>query len=144
MAEAAATRNAPSVANLPPLRYLGSIHEGIPCRNLDAMVKFYIEVLGLKLLPRPNLPGPGAWLGDEDNTVQFHLILSNKDYIPGPEAKMSPTGRHTAWMVRSLDDFRARMDQLGVPYHTLGGVIASDQLFVVDPEGYTWEFQEPK
>jgi glyoxylase I family protein len=138
------TASATTTATVPALRYLGAIHEGIPVKNLEASVKFYTEVLGLKLLPRPNLPGPGAWLGDEDNTVQFHLIVTQKDYIPGPEAKMSPTGRHTAWMVRSLDDFRARMERLGVPYHTLKGVIASDQLFVVDPEGHTWEFQEPK
>ena len=129
---------------LPPLRYLGAIHEGIPVRNLDAALKFYTEVLGLKLLPRPKLPGPGAWLGDEDNTVQFHLIVTDKDYIPGSDARMSPTGRHTAWMVRSLDDFRARMRKLGVEYQTLGGIINSDQLFVKDPEGHTWEFQEPK
>ena len=130
--------------NLPSLKFLGPIHEGIPVRKLDEAVRFYTEVLGLKLLPRPNLPGPGAWLGDEDNTVQFHLIVTDRDHIPGADARMSPTGRHTAWMVSSLADFRARMEQLGVEYQTLGGVIASDQLFVKDPEGHTWEFQEPK
>ena len=129
---------------IPPLRYLGPIHEGIPVRNLEACVKFYTEVLGLKLLPRPKLPGPGAWLGDEDNTVQFHLIVTDKDYIPGSDARMSPTGRHTAWMVKSLDDFRARMKHLCVEYQSVGGFINSDQLFVKDPEGHTWEFQEPK
>ena len=129
---------------VPALKYLGPIHEGIPVRNLDACIKFYTEVLGLKLLPRPNLPGPGAWLGDEDNTVQFHLIVTEKDYIPGADAKRSATGRHTAWMVKSLADFRARMEHLGVEYHSIGGFINSDQYFVMDPEGHTWEFQEPK
>ena len=89
--------------DLPALVYLGSVHEGIPVRDLDRAVKFYTEVLGLKLLPRPNLPAPGAWLGDADNTVQFHLIVTEKDYIPGPEAPMTPTGRHTAWMVKDLN-----------------------------------------
>ncbi|MFM9967902.1 MAG: VOC family protein [Burkholderiales bacterium] len=129
---------------LPQIKYLGPVHEGIPIRDLDACVKFYTEVLGLKLLPRPKLPAPGAWLGDEDNTVQFHLIVTAKDYIPGPEAKVSATGRHTAWMVKSLADFRARLETLGVEYQTVGGLINSDQLFVKDPEGHTWEFQEPK
>jgi len=129
---------------VPALKYLGPIHEGIPVRNLDACIKFYTEVLGLKLLPRPNLPGPGAWLGDEDNTVQFHLTVTDKDYIPGPDAKRSATGRHTAWMVKSLADFRERMEHLGVEYHSIGGFINSDQYFVKDPEGHTWEFQEPK
>jgi glyoxylase I family protein len=130
--------------DLPALVYLGSVHEGIPVRDLDRAVKFYTEVLGLKLLPRPNLPAPGAWLGDADNTVQFHLIVTEKDYIPGPEAPMTPTGRHTAWMVKDLNLFRERMKALGVEYRELKGIISSDQLFVKDPEGHTWEFQEPK
>ena len=133
-----------TAGTLPALKYLGAIHEGIPVRNLEASIRFYTEVLGLKLLPRPKLPAPGAWLGDDDNTVQFHLIVTDRDYIPGPDARVTPTGRHTAWMVASLTDFRARLEALGVEYQTLAGVIASDQLFVKDPEGHTWEFQEPK
>ena len=40
---------------LPDLKWVGVIHEGVPCRrkDLDACIKFYQEVLGLKLLPRP-------------------------------------------------------------------------------------------
>ena len=134
----------PEQQTLPKLSFLGSIHEGIPVRDLDASVRFYTEVLGLKLLPRPRLPGPGAWLGDEDGTVQFHLIVTAKDYRPGPEAPISATGRHTAWMVKDLNVFRARLKALGVHYEELSGVIASDQVFIKDPEGHTWEFQEPK
>jgi glyoxylase I family protein len=130
--------------SLPRFAFLGSIHEGIPVRDLDRSMRFYTEVLGLKLLPRPNLPGPGAWLGDEDNTVQFHLIVTEKDYRPGPEAPISATGRHTAWMVRDLAAFRARLKALGVPYEERTGLVASDQVFIKDPEGHTWEFQEPK
>ncbi|OGA10459.1 MAG: hypothetical protein A3G26_08930 [Betaproteobacteria bacterium RIFCSPLOWO2_12_FULL_65_110] len=132
---------------VPGLAFLGSIHEGIPVRNeegLQACVRFYTEVLGLKILPRPNLPMAGAWLGDEDNTVQFHLIVTDKDYTPGPGVAISATGRHTAWMVRDLEAFRERMRALGVPYEERVGLVASDQLFVKDPQGYTWEFQEPK
>jgi len=130
--------------DLPALQYLGPIHEGIPVRNLEESVKFYIEVLGLRLLPRPALPGPGAWLGDADNTVQFHLIVTEKDYRPGPDAPISATGRHTAWMVKDLDAFRARMHALGITYREAKGNVASDQVFVKDPEGHTWEFQEPR
>ncbi len=130
--------------DLPKPGFLGPIHEGIPVSNLDAAIRFYTEVLGLKLLPRPNLPGPGAWLGDEDNTVQFHLIVTEKDYRPGPDAPISATGRHTAWMVKDLNVLRERFQALGIPYEQVSGYIASDQVFVKDPEGHTWEFQEPR
>ena len=73
--------------NIPDISWIGCMHEGIPVatENLDACIKFYLEVLGLKLLERPKTLdqfGPGAWLGDDDNTVQFHLIANDKNVIP--------------------------------------------------------------
>jgi len=133
--------------SVPTFAFLGSLHEGIPVRDeasLRDCVRFYTEVLGLKILPRPNLPVPGAWLGDASDTVQFHLIVSDRDYSPGPDAAISATGRHTAWIVRDLNALRERLRTLGVPYEERVGLVASDQVFVKDPEGHTWEFQEPK
>lgn len=132
---------------LPAVAFLGAIHEGVPCseKNLAACIKFYIDVLGLKLLPRPKALdelGPGAWLGDADDKVQFHLIAKDDEYRPGPTAKMAPAGRHTAWWVKDIDAFRARMRGLGVPYGEVSNLIGSAQVFVQDPEGHTWEFQQ--
>ena len=138
---------------LPELKWVGAIHEGVPCKRKDlaACIQFYQEVLGLKLLPRPakldefaGYSPSGAWLGDEENKVQFHLIAKDEEWCPGPEAAMSPTGRHTAWMVQDLNAFRARLRELGIQYSQLDGVVASDQVFVKDPAGFTWEFQEPR
>jgi len=133
---------------LPKLSFVGFIHEGVPCRleNLDACIKFYVDVLGLKVLPRPKAldeRAPGAWLGDADDTVQFHLIATPHEYLPGATAPISATGRHTAWMVKDLDAFRARMKANGVHYDEVTGLIGGSQLFIKDPEGHTWEFQEP-
>jgi len=137
-------------AQIPALDFVGFIHEGIPCTrsNLDACIKFYRDVLGLKMLPRPkaldDMGVPGAWMGDEANTVQFHLIAKDDEYCPGPEARTTPAGRHTAWMVKSLDAFRARMRGLGVHFDETTGLIGGAQLFLKDPAGHTWEFQEPR
>jgi lactoylglutathione lyase len=135
---------------VPSLTYLRSMHEGIPVShdNLDACVKFYTEVLGLKLLKRPKALddiGRGAWLGDHDDKVQFHLIATERDYKPGPGTKYSATGRHTAWQIADIEAFRRRMEALGVDYGEAKNLLGtgSAQLFVVDPEGHTWEFQEP-
>jgi catechol 2,3-dioxygenase-like lactoylglutathione lyase family enzyme len=133
----------------PNVTFLGFIHEGVPCsrQNLDACIKFYLDVLGLRKLPRPkaldDMGVPGAWLADENNTVQFHLIAKDDEYRPGPDARMTPAGRHTAWMVKNLDVFRARLRELGVPFNEVGNLIGGAQLFIKDPEGHTWEFQEP-
>ena len=136
---------------LPQVKWLGVMHEGVPCRrsDLDACIKFYQDVLGLKLLPRParldeimGYKPSGAWLGDAEDKVQFHLIAKDDEWCPGGDAAMSPTGRHTAWMVESLDVFRARLKKLGIEFNQIDGVVASDQLFVKDPSGFTWEFQE--
>ena len=138
---------------LPQVKWVGVMHEGVPCRrsDLDACIRFYQDVLGLKLLPRParldeimGYKPSGAWLGDEDNRVQFHLIAKDDEVMPGADARRSPTGRHTAWMVKDLNALRARLKQLGIPYDQLDGVVASDQVFVKDPSGFTWEFQEQK
>jgi len=124
--------------------FLGSLHEGIPVNDADVALKFYTEVLGLKLLPRPSTLGPGYWLGDPNDTVQFHIIQSEKDVKPGAGAHVSPTGRHTAWLVEDLEPMRQRLRELGVEFQELkpGSIVPSAQLFIKDPDGHTWEFQE--
>lgn len=130
-------------AATPAPLFLGPIHEGIPVKNAEASLKFYTEVLGLKVLPRPELPAPGYWLGDENNTVQFHLIVG-QDYRPGPDARISPTGRHTAWLVKDIDALRRRLTELGIHFDQLTGLVGSDQVFIKDPDGHIWEFQGPR
>ena len=135
-------------AEIPALEFIGVIHEGVPCTvaDLPACIKFYQDVLGLKLLPRPKALddiGPGAWLGDAGNRVQFHLIAKDDEYAPGAGAGAHPAGRHTAWMVKDIGAFRARMTALGVNFSEIGSLIGAPQLFLVDPSGHTWEFQEP-
>ena len=138
-----------SRTDLPAVDFIGFIHEGIPCRrkNLEACIRFYQDVLGLKLLPRPKILDergvPGAWMGDQANTVQFHLIAKDDEHTPGGEARITPAGRHTAWMVKDLAAFRARMKGLGIYHEEASGIVSGLQLFIKDPEGHTWEFQEP-
>ncbi len=135
-----------SLKDAPKLQFVGAIHEGIPVANerLDACIAFYRDVFGLKVIPRPKALdelGRGAWLTDENETVQFHLIANDAAIKPGPTASIEPAGRHTAWRIKDAAAFRARMDALGVIYQEIGGLIGEPQLFVMDPEGHTWEFQ---
>ncbi len=132
--------------SIPPLRFHGLIHEGVPVStaNLEACIKFYRDVLGLKLLPRPKvLDGiaAGAWLGDDHNVVQFHLIAKNDELRPESDAKIAPAGRHTAWRIESAELFRERMRALDVPFEETSSLVGVLQLFIKDPQGHTWEFQ---
>jgi catechol 2,3-dioxygenase-like lactoylglutathione lyase family enzyme len=135
-------------AAVPALEFIGFIHEGVPCKRQDlaACIEFYQKVLGLKLLPRPkalDAIAPGAWLGDAHDRVQFHLIAKDDEYAPGADAGAHPAGRHTAWMVKDIAAFRARMRALGVRFSEIASLIGAPQVFIVDPSGHTWEFQEP-
>ncbi|MDA0240012.1 MAG: VOC family protein [Proteobacteria bacterium] len=132
--------------DVPKLKFLGSVHEGIPVASdkLEECIAFYTNVLGLKLLPRPaaldKIAG-GAWLGDEDDTVQFHLIANDDTLVPGEDARIEPAGRHTAWRIEDIDAFRDRMRALDVPFQEISSLIGEAQVFVLDPQGHTWEFQ---
>ena len=132
----------------PQLSWLGSIHEGIPVQteNLDACIDFYTKVLDLKLLPRPKALddlGPGAWLGDENDNVQFHLIANDVALKPAEDANIEPAGRHTAWRIGDVEAFRGRMRALGIHFEEISNLLGEPQLFVTDPQGHTWEFQGP-
>ncbi len=134
--------------DVPAFGFTGGIHEGVPVESdkLEDCIKFYIDVLGLKLLPRPpalDKLGPGAWLGDEDDTVQFHLIANDHCALPETHERIEPDGRHTALRIKDVDAFRARMDALGIEYGELASLIGEPQLFVKDPQGHVWEFQGP-
>ena len=140
--------SASAQATAPALRFMGFIHEGVPVatENLAACIAFYTDVLGLKLLPRPKALddlGPGAWLGDDDDTVQFHLFANDQTLRPDDDARVEPAGRHTAWRIRDVDAFRARMRALDIPFEEISSLVGAAQLFVIDPEGHTWEFQGP-
>ena len=133
-------------SEVPAVEFLGFLHEGVPCSRakLDECIKFYTEVLGLRLMPRPKALDalvPGAWLSDAGNNVHFHLIADDNEYAPGPDAKITATGRHTAWVVKDVKAVIARMRTLGVPHRVSS--VSSSQVLVNDPAGHTWEFQEP-
>jgi glyoxylase I family protein len=120
---------------------LAAIHEGVPVTDIDASIKFYTEVLGLTEMPRPDFPFPGAWLRNEDGSIEIHLFVSNETK-PGPDAKPSNVARHTAFVVNDLEGWKQRLDELAVSYWEMSGFVASAQVFITDPDGFTIEFQQ--
>ena len=65
----------------------GLLHVAIKTNDLDATVKFYTDVLGLKLAPRPDFGFPGAWIAVPTPVGEAIIHI----YAGGPA--LGPEGR---------------------------------------------------
>ncbi|HUF85688.1 MAG TPA: VOC family protein [Acidimicrobiia bacterium] len=103
-------------------------------RHEDAQ-RFYTDVLGLPLAPRPDLGVDGSWLQAGPKS-QVHLI----DAEPAGTG-IDPIGHHYCLAVDDLDAAVADLEEAGVEYFRIGEG-AGAQVFVTDPAGNTIEFQQ--
>ncbi len=122
------------------IELLGLHHSSFPVADLERSLAFYTGVLGLALLPRPDLGVPGAWLGIGDG--QIHLI----ECAPGadvgtPPSTTNPMGRHTAISVAALEPVIAHLESAGLAVTRFGAL--SSQCWVRDPDGHVIEFITP-
>ena len=120
---------------------LAPIHDAYPISDLERSLRFYTEVMGLRLLPRPEMPFAGAWLADETGRVEIHLFVSDA-LKPGAGTPPSNLARHTAYAVDDLEAWRQHLRDRG--YAILERSIAGrvPQVFVTDPDGHTIELQQ--
>jgi lactoylglutathione lyase len=101
--------------------------------DLDASIRFYGDVLGLRRLPRPAFDFPGAWfaLGAQE------LHLAANEPIP------SGTRTHHHFALWVDDPAAARRELEAKGWTKLRGPKARpdgvQQLFVTDPDGYILE-----
>lgn len=99
---------------------------------------FYVEVLGLETIPRPELGFPGAWLAI--GSRQLHLLeLPNPDPVAG-RPDHGGRDRHLAMTVRDLDRLREALERAGVEYSLSRS--GRRALFCRDPDGNALEFIE--
>ena len=112
----------------------GLNHANISTPKLKETCAFFIDVLGLKIGPRPNFAGfDGAWLYAGDQAV-LHLV--ERSETRAREGALD----HFSFTVTDFDAALAHLDAKGVPY------LAMDipdgfgrQAFVKDPNGVTVE-----
>lgn len=117
-------------------------HEGIATHDAERSRDFYTRVLGLEVLPRPNLPSPGYWLGTPGGLPQIHIIQSAAP-VPGADAPIDPRARHTCFEVADYEALKATLEREGIPYReNAQSPIGRAQLFVKGPDGHTLEFQQ--
>jgi catechol 2,3-dioxygenase-like lactoylglutathione lyase family enzyme len=133
-------------------------HFSIRTADLDASRRFYEDVLGLTVGPRPAFAFPGHWMyggdhGDVANAV-VHLIGIDREDTSGlagylgdrDEAKLAGSGAvdHIAFFTDGLAAMRERLQRLGVKSRerTVPG-IGLHQVFVEDPCGVVIELNYP-
>lgn len=116
------------------MKLAGVHHVSLNVDDVDTAGRFYQDVLGLEVLPRPDFGFPGLWLRAQDQEV--HLIQV--------ENHAAPDGQHFALRVEDLDGALAELNQKGVdtrgPYEIPN---VGRQAFLKDPAGNLIELNEP-
>ena len=133
-------------------------HYSIRTTDLDASRRFYADVLGLSVGPRPEFPFPGLWMyrgdhADMANAV-VHIIGIDRSDPQGlkqylgdrPEASLAGSGAvdHIAFYADGLAAMLAHLQAQGVPFRerTVPSV-GLHQLFLDDPCGVMIELNYP-
>ena len=120
------------------------LHSMIRVKNIDESLKFYTELLNMKLTEKRRLDD--CWLyflSDEENTCQIELTYN--DETPEDGYQIGNGFGHFAFSTESFADFSRKMNELGYKYlyepfdlTGNGSMIA----FVNDPDGYEIEIIE--
>jgi catechol 2,3-dioxygenase-like lactoylglutathione lyase family enzyme len=121
------------------MRVLDIDHAAIKTARLAETQAFFVEVLGLRVGPRPAFDFAGAWLYAGDKDV-VHLVETDHDKLPSPAASIN----HFALRVANFDAALARLRALAVPFEldvTPGGELR--QVYVTDPNGVRVELNAP-
>jgi len=114
-------------------------HVALPTADLDASMRFYGEIIGLKPIERPAFSFPGAWFAIGDAGQELHLI-GNRE--PGAVIDQS-RGKHFAIHVDRIDDWIATFREHAIEHRQPGRrPDGARQLFVRDPDGHLVELCE--
>jgi len=115
--------------------------------DLERTKDFYVNVLGFKVMPRPDFPFPGHWLG-VSGKIQVHLaqagVPNSKLYYLGSPKNAATDNSgvidHVAFLATRPEKFLKRFQKLRIPCRPRS-LPESDlyQLFIQDPDGLTIE-----
>ena len=88
-------------------------HVNLRTKQLDKMVTWYTDILGLRLGARPDFPFPGAWLFAGDQAV-VHLMDVEEDAGTGSEVPLKL--EHFAFRAEGAAGFEDRLNASGEKY----------------------------
>ena len=111
----------------------GVHHVSINVSDVDAAKAFYVDLLGMTVLPRPDMGFAGAWLGTGEQ--ELHLL--------GIESTAPPKEQHFALAVTDLSALRQRLLDAGVKVSEPAEIPdVCLQSFAHDPSGNMVEFNQ--
>ena len=122
-------------------------HFLILANDLERTKDFYCEVLGFEVMPRPDFPFPGYWLG-VNGKIQVHMAqagVPNSElyYLGSPKnAAKNNSGviDHIAFLATEPEKFMKRLKDLGIKIRPRSFPETElFQLFIQDPDGLTIE-----
>jgi catechol 2,3-dioxygenase-like lactoylglutathione lyase family enzyme len=114
-------------------------HINIATEKLTETRDFYVEALGLKEGPRPDVGIQGHWLYAGDRAI-VHLQLARGPVTASRDSALN----HAAFEVGDLDAVAANLDRHGISYRRIqqpGAPVR--QLFLLDPNGVIVELNSP-
>ena len=134
-------------------------HYAIRTFDLGATEKFYTEVMGFTVGPRPPFPFPGLWIYNGDhgsyNNAVVHIVGIDRNDPEGlrqylgdrdPESLSNGTGSvdHIAFAATGLAEMRSKLKRLQVPCREREvPSLGLRQLFLDDPSGVVIELNYP-
>ena len=86
-------------------------HVNIRTNNLDTMIDWYGDILGLRSGKRPNFAFPGAWMYLGDRAV-VHLV----DWTDTMQAGGDVTLEHFAFRATDMPAFLKKLSDRGIDY----------------------------
>ena len=122
-------------------------HYLIRAGNLERTKEFYCKVLGFEVMPRPDFPFPGYWLG-VNGKIQVHMGqagVPNSElyYLGSPNNAASGNSGvidYVGFLAEDPQGFITRFKSLDIAYRPRS-LPESElfQLFIMDPDGLTIE-----
>ena len=115
----------------------GLLHVAIKTADLERTRRFYLDVLGLQEMARPDFGYPGAWLGLPGPGPIFHIYAGGPAMGPGG---LAPQGSaaidHVSVTASGYHGFIARLQAHGIAFREF--IVPGTplwQLFAYDPSG---------
>ena len=122
-------------------------HYFVRAQNLERTRDFYVKVLGFEVMPRPDFPFKGYWLG-VGGKIQVHMGqagIENEElyYLGTTKASANDNAGvvdHIAFLATDPEAFLQRFKQMGVSVRPRNLPESQlYQLFIKDPDGITIE-----